>query len=203
MTGCRSRATKDNEVFVDHAGGSDADRYRVWVSPEVLSQVDLAGVAETLDQFSGVGIYCHQSIARGEQNPLICSVGPIANTAKSPPAADRCTLSWIVDPVLRARGRIETENAPLRRGEIHSSFHNYSVTFHLFGRGSITGFKRPRDLQAFDVLCIDLIKRRVVGSLRIAVINSPVRARNLQGGLGACRGGMGLTVRPLHQAGGE
>src|SRR5215469_15013756 len=195
MTGCRSRATKDNEVFVDHPGRSDAYRYRVWISPEILSQIDFAGVAETLDQFSGVGIYSHQLIAEGEQNPLICPVGPIANTAKSPPAAGRCTLSWIGDPVLRARGRIETENAPLRRGEIHAAFHNYSVTFHLFGRGSITGFKRPRDLQAFDILCIDLIERRIVGSLRIAVINSPVRARS---SLDAGIGGMGLIVGPLH-----
>jgi len=52
------------------------------------------------------------------------------------------------------------------------------VTFHVVGRGAITGFKRPRDPQAFDVLCIDLIESRIVCSVRIAVINGPVRTRS-------------------------
>src|ERR1700730_14305499 len=196
MTGRRASATEDNEVFVDHAGRIDVHRYRAWISSKVLTQVDLAGIAETFDQFSGVGIYRNQSIARGEQNPLISSVGPIANAAQSPIAANRCSLSRIVDPVLRAGGRTETENAPLRRGEIHASFDDDGVTFHVVGRGAITGFKRPRDPQAFDVRCIDLIERRIVCSVRIAMINGPVRTRSL----GACSGGMGLSVRPLYLA---
>ena len=126
-----------------------------------------------------------------------------ANAAQSPIAANRCSLSRIVDPVLLASGRIETENAPLGRGEIHASFDDDGVTFHVVGRGAITGFKRPRDPQAFDVRCIDLIERRIVCSVRIAVINGPVRTRSLRGSLGACSGGMGLSVRPLHLAGGE
>src|ERR1700722_10750087 len=89
MTGRRARATEDNEFFVDYAGRIDVHRYRAWISPKVLTQVDLAGIAESLDQFSGVGIYRHQSIARGEQNPLISSVGPVANGAQSPMVASR------------------------------------------------------------------------------------------------------------------
>src|SRR5258705_3696032 len=130
MTGRLASATEDNEVFVDHTGRIDVHRYRARISPKVLTQVDLAGIAETFDQFSGVGIYRHQSIARGEQNPLISSVGPIANAAQSPIAANRCSLSRIVDPVLRASGRIRTVNTPLRRGEIPACFDDARVTFH-------------------------------------------------------------------------
>src|SRR6202000_1733658 len=156
-----------------------------------------------LDQFSSVGVHCDQSIARGEQNSVISSVSPIANAAQSPAAAGRCTLGWVVDPVLRARRRVETENAPLGRGEIHAPLNNYGVTFHVVGRGAVTGVKCPCDFQAVDVLCIDLIERRIVRSLRVAVINGPVRTRSLRGRLGASSGGMGLSVRPLHLVGGE
>jgi len=46
MTGRLAGATEDNEVFVDHAGRIDVHRYRAWISPKVLTQVDLAGIAK-------------------------------------------------------------------------------------------------------------------------------------------------------------
>src|SRR6185437_15254033 len=169
--GFRIAAADDDEVLVNHSGRCEGDGECAEVAlsagnSEAFAQINVAALAEAVDQVSGFGIEAVEEVHHACVNATVLTVVPVDDAASGLASND----TGIELPLQFSGSSIEGDNFVFRRIAEHCAADDEMVGLNASLLACVIN---PRLLELMHVVAGDLSEMRVVIVVESAVVSRP------------------------------